>query len=364
MPKKILILSRSFYPMNSPRSFRTTELAKEFIRQGHDVKVITPDLGEEQHNFAKAHHIQLKKLNDVKSAALLEKLPNSINRILTRILQLLFEYPDIKLIKNVKQALRDEKGYDLLVSVAVPHAIHWGVASIWNNKQKIAKTWVADCGDPFMKVTLDTFKHPFYFKYLEKDFSRKCDFITVPTKASIEGYYEEFHHKIKVIPQGFKFKLDHYQKLYKPNPVVKFIFAGNIIPGRRDPRPLLDYLMSLDVNFKFILYTSKKQLLKEYTNQTNKIEVKDYIPREEILKEMAKADFLLNINNGLKIQTPSKLIDYYIAGRPILSINSFDFDKQIIVEFLNANYTNAYKLQNPNQYKIERVAQNFLELAK
>ncbi len=32
--KKILIISRSFYPMNSPRSFRTTELVKEFLPKG------------------------------------------------------------------------------------------------------------------------------------------------------------------------------------------------------------------------------------------------------------------------------------------------------------------------------------------
>jgi len=33
--KKILIVSASFYPENSPHSFRTTELTKEFARQQH-----------------------------------------------------------------------------------------------------------------------------------------------------------------------------------------------------------------------------------------------------------------------------------------------------------------------------------------
>jgi len=32
---KILIVSNAFYPEISPRSFRTTELAKELSRQGH-----------------------------------------------------------------------------------------------------------------------------------------------------------------------------------------------------------------------------------------------------------------------------------------------------------------------------------------
>ena len=32
--KKILVVSSAFYPENSPRSFRTTELVKELARQG------------------------------------------------------------------------------------------------------------------------------------------------------------------------------------------------------------------------------------------------------------------------------------------------------------------------------------------
>jgi hypothetical protein len=365
MPKKILIVSRSFYPTNSPRSFRTTELAKELAREGHDVKVITSFTQEEiQQNFAREHNIKLKDLGQIRSSKLIENLPNKLKRIFKRILQIVIEYPDIKIIGKVKQALKGDKGYDLLISVAVPHPIHWGIAKVWKkgSNQNPAKVWVADCGDPFMKVTLDTFKHPFYLKHFEKSFCHKCDYISVPTKASVQGYYKEFHHKIKIIPQGFKYNINDYKKLYKPNSVKKFIFAGNIIPGKRDPRPLLDFLLEQDVDFKFILYTTKKDLIKSYEEKTNKVEVKDYIPREMILKELAQADFLLNINNGLKIQTPSKLIDYHIAGRPILSIDSFDFDKKTVNEFLNGDYANAYKFENPDQFKIENVAQKFLSL--
>ena len=39
--KKILLVSSAFYPEISPRSFRATELAKEFCRRGHDVTVIS-----------------------------------------------------------------------------------------------------------------------------------------------------------------------------------------------------------------------------------------------------------------------------------------------------------------------------------
>ena len=73
-------------------------------------------------------------------------------------------------------------------------------------KPKTAKKWIADCGDPFMGAKLETFRKPFYFKYFEKDFCRKADYITVPAEGAKKAYYSEFLGKIRVIPQGFNFK--------------------------------------------------------------------------------------------------------------------------------------------------------------
>ncbi len=38
---RLLLVSNAFYPEISPRSYRATELAREFCRQGHDVVVVT-----------------------------------------------------------------------------------------------------------------------------------------------------------------------------------------------------------------------------------------------------------------------------------------------------------------------------------
>jgi hypothetical protein len=90
----------------------------------------------------------------------------------------------------------------------------------------------------------DTFKPPFYFGYLERKFCRKATFITVPTLAAIKGYYEEFHPRIKVIPQGFRFE---DVKLYtgeKQTEKVIFGYGGMFIPGRRDPSEFINFLNS------------------------------------------------------------------------------------------------------------------------
>jgi hypothetical protein len=149
---KILIVCNGFYPENSPRANRATELAKEFALQGHKVVVLTPKSSEHA-AFEKKHQIQIKDLGKLNW-----KVPDFgssragylLTRMGVRFLQLSVEFPGIELMFKVKKALLKENGYDLLISIAVPYPIHWGVAKVWNKNQPIAKTWVADCGDPYM----------------------------------------------------------------------------------------------------------------------------------------------------------------------------------------------------------------------
>ena len=62
MSKRILIISRSFYPENSPRANRTTELAKEFARQGHIVTILTPRKEAVHASFEKEYDVEIKDL--------------------------------------------------------------------------------------------------------------------------------------------------------------------------------------------------------------------------------------------------------------------------------------------------------------
>ena len=74
----------------------------------------------------------------------------------------------------------------------------------------------------------------------------------------------------------------------------------------------------------------------------NRIELRKYIPRENLLYELSKMDFLLNINNGTNVQTPSKLIDYALTQRPILSIDKGKLDTVLIEKFLQGDYSNSF----------------------
>ena len=365
MSKKILIVSNAFYPENSPRSFRTSELAKELVRQGNIVTVLTHPR-EGAASYCDSFGIRFKSLGNLTWPEPKVKGTGVVRlfwRLITRFSILLFEYPKIQLIFLVKKALKKEKGYDALISIAVPYPIHWGVARIWS--KKIAKVWIADCGDPYMGQENDTFKPMFYFGWLERDFCKKADYLTVPTSQSIGGYYPEFHSKIKVIPQGFNF--DDIS-LYEGEPSkgkIIFGYAGMFIPGRRDPSEFLEYLNGLPshYNFEFHIYTTTPQFVQPFIKEnSNRIILKALVPRTKLLYELSQMHFVVNFENVGNTQTPSKLIDYLIIDKPVLSVRFGALNPIIIKEFLEDNFANKMILPNKEMYRIENVAQQFLAL--
>ncbi|WP_250632422.1 glycosyltransferase [Rhodoflexus caldus] len=367
--KKILIVTYVFYPENSPRAFRATELAKELIRQGHEVTVYAPETpGVEE--LLKEYPIRFKSMGKMKWRVPLlagqSELATLFNRLMVRSLKLFLEFPLIELFFKVSKHLRqEEKDYDLLISIAVPFPIHWGVAAVWRKGSAAnpAKVWVADCGDPYMGQENDTFRPPFYFGWVEKWFCRKADYLTVPTPTSYRGYYPEFHSKIKVIPQGFRFEDVATAARKSDDGKVRFGYGGSFIPGRRDPRELLALLTTLPHEYEFHIYTENKDLVEPYAVLDSRIVLHDPIPRLELLKQFSSFDFVINFGNKGTAQTPSKLIDYAIINKPILQIETGALDEEAVINFLTGDYSRAFRVENPDQYRIDHVVKQFLALA-
>lgn len=369
MSYKILIVSSAFYPQNNPRSFRTTELAKQFAREGHSVTIITQKNDSVHSKFEKEHGITIKDLGKPKFKEIdlntSNKYVSLFKRLLRRALLWLFEYPDIGLMFQVKDTLKKESGYDLLISVAVPHPVHWGAAKAIAKNQKIAKHYIPDSGDPYMGVSYDRYGKPFWFKFLEKSWCKKASYIAITNINMKKNYYPEFDNKIVEITQGFRFEDFKPPVSEVKNKVPTFAFAGTFMKSVRNPEKFLKYLTTVKKDFKFIIYTMGPELAMPFKNALgDKLELRKFIPRTELLKELSKMDFMVNIGYDQTLQSPSKLIDYYLTEKPVLSFNDNSFDTKIVDEFLNGNYTNKFIFDDMEKFRIENVTKKFLDLIK
>lgn len=361
---KILIVSGAFYPGNSPRSFRTTELTKELALRGHDVSLYIPQSDYDYSSFKKEYPIHFNFYKRKVGRRTFIGI-SIIDRIIFRFLNQFCGYPTISSLSTILSAVKNEHGYDLLITIAVPHSIHWAFGKLYKKGIKAAKTWIADCGDPFMLAKSVNYRPPFYLKPLEKRWCKFCDYISVPTETSYLGYYPEFREKIRVIPQGFSFK-DIELEEYKKNDIPTFAFAGSFIPGKRDPRKLFGYLCNMAKPYRFVVYgTSDKIRWADLIEQSKgQIVFEKPIPRPDLLKALSKMDFLINIGNGTNVQTPSKLIDYTLTKRPILTIETNDIKESILNEFLDGNYEHKDAEIDISKYDIHNVAQQFIDLCK
>jgi len=364
--KKIVIISRTIYPSINPRAHRATELAKEFSRKGHNV-ILYGEMGDNNfYSFENKYNLKVKNIGPLLFSSKLKKniFIRIVGGLIERIIGRLIEFPDIELVGKVKNILSNEKDIDLLITVAVPHPIHWGAASYKKeNPENFAKTWIADCGDPYKKNPyLKTYP---WLEKNEKIFCKECDYITVPIKSAVSSYGNEFKNKIVIIPQGFAIPRMTNQKNYKKNATVTFSYAGSFYKNLRDPRPFLRFLKDFDRDFRFILYIQNTSFAsKEIDALGDKVVVNSFIDRDSLIKNFSNYDFLINFENVEKNQSPSKLIDYAISGRPVYSIPNNEKDFFDFLRFYDGDYSNAIKLPEISEYDIKIVAEKFLQLAK
>ncbi len=356
-------------PMQTPRAHRSTELAKELARKGHEVTVYAV-LGKydyttfERETNVKVRHIPLKWQYHLYSSDG-DKKRYHIDKIMGRLFGKKYDFPDIEFKKVVKELVNDVgDNFDVLISIADPHQIHWGCAlAKKSNSSSFPKIWIADCGDPYMKNGANKGNFKEYEKY-ERLFCEYCDFVTIPTIDALGGYFPEYRHKFKVIPQGFNFSLTNNPP--PQNSITSFAYAGTFYRDLRNPSSFLELLAKTSKEFRFYVFTWHNNLLNPYLNKLkNRLIINEPIPREELITFLKKMDFLVNIDNvDCPHQIPSKLIDYGISGRPILNINPQKNNEVIVDEFLEGNYKQQFIVENINQYHITNVANQFLELCK
>ena len=354
--KKILVICHFGLNENTPRSFRSKELIRALSERGYPVDII---IGKDKRLFHNGENVEDsitgERNNQSKNTyKVFRKIGSSI---------LNYIYGDMVILKYYKSNKRiiDATAYDILISIGQPFYPHMISAFSKTNSNCIK---IADCGDPFYVKGRGMAPH---IGLLQKIVFKKLDYICVPTEKAVQ-YYTEFaaKEKIKVIPQGVDFKRFRIS-VYTKNTVPTFGYAGVFYEDLRDPRPFLEYLSDLKQDYCFHLYTDIRNDF--FVNKIDpiirksgkRIVVHDLIPREECLYELSKMDFLVSFENKSSTQSPSKLIDYGITKRPVLSFEANSFQASVFSEFLSGNY--SHKLNyDISKFDINNVTDQFEEL--
>lgn len=365
---KIVIISGWAYPSSTPRSFRATELAKYLAKAGHDVThYFMPVEGFDYAEYVKQTGIKVKSLGKtkyVKSPGGATHAMSLLRRARLKLLNKLIEFPMIELAFKTYDILKECRHVDLLITIAYPFPIHWGAA--WAKKKmgdEFPKKWISDCGDPYMGNSVH--KPLPYFQLVEDFWGRQTDYITIPIEEGRKAYSKKVQDKIRIIPQGFDFSNIRIDTSFGGNEIPHFIYAGIVYKGYRDPSAFLEYLCRLKTDFRFIVYTKSKEAFNAYKGRLGeKLVINDYIPRDELIYKMSQMDFLINLLNNNSVQSPSKLIDYALSGRPILDISSSFAEKENFDNFMKGDYSNKHAGVDVQKYNIENVGKQFLELAR
>lgn len=370
---KIVVISSFFYPRVHPRAFRATELAKEFARQGHCVNVITMNTVDnfdynafEQDYNIKIVHLTIFKNDGTAIAASKNDSPSVWKTFFRYMVYYLLCGKMFKYTYQIYHALLQQKcieDADMVIALSTPFYIHHGFSKYIKKKGKRFVA-VADSGDPFFYSKQG--KLAIWFKYIEKNVYKQMNYLTIPT-ANAKSLYTPLipENKIRIIPQGFDMShLNLYQGEFSNK--IRIAYAGVFYWDIRNPEFLFRYLDKCQENYEFCLFMRYRdarfeQVLAKYPNLQKRTIVKFNIPHDDLIYELSKMHFLVNIENLSNTQMPSKLIDYGMTRRPILSCNEMNFSVDVMNRFMKGDYQDSYEV-NIDDYNIINIVRKFLEL--
>ena len=372
---KILLLSRWFFPAKNPRAFRTTELVRELLERGYEIDFFCPQdafFKGGGHDRLHIYRIPVSSPLKSKETTLTSDSDCICQLPFMRQMKKIFLYLlgaggrdviySVRLYRALKKNVCFEK-YDALLAISYPFYLLVAAAGyMFHNKDIYCK--VADCGDP-LYCNPSIRKAP-YLKYVERFILQKFDWITVPMQEAMIGYRHcNLGDRLKVVPQGLKL-LTIEDGMYHPNQIPTFCYAGVFYETIRNPGFFFEFLCKIEEPFYFIVYALDdmftQQILIFYKKFLGeKLVVKRPVEREQLVGEMAKMDFVLNFDNENSNQKPSKLIDYAMSRRPILSFNSQTFRPDVFREFLNRDYRKRYYV-DLKEHDIRHVVDQFESL--
>lgn len=247
-------------------------------------------------------------------------------------------------VKLLSQKVRD-LNVDAIISSGPPHTVHMIARGV---KRATGLPWIADFRDPWTNI--DFYDQLMLTKWadrqhhkLEATVVKECDrLVTVSWTWAEEFKAMGAEEKVRVITNGFDPADFEFEKVH-PDPEFVINHIG-YLNADRNPPALWEVLGELceadpefrkDLKLRFIGKTDR--VLFDHLEKNglqNLTESQDYVPHEEVLGMLPRAQvLLLLINNTPNVMgvIPGKIYEYLASGRPILAIGPQAGDSSRII---------------------------------
>ncbi len=382
-----------FNQVNEIASKRLRALAKHLPQYGWNPVVIVPDLGfipkenadmdcriiyteyeDMFSHFSNKFKGKPKNSNEIKSDDLKEheadKLKDSTsysNPIASKAISLageVFAYPDgMKYWHGsafeAASRIIEEEEIEAIISSSWPITCHTIAKDL---KDKYDLFWIADLRDlwnmnPYVS---HTFIREYFERRLELKTFENADVLTTTTDLAADTL-ATLHPNNRIVPilSGYdeddlsyldEFMVEDSDYLINSHDKLKFIYAGSLYGGKRDPSYLFNAIRQLEDENKLdssnisIEFYGDSTNLKEIAEKYGLLDIVDIggkISHEDVLKKQLESDVLLLISwddEKEKMFIPGKIYEYFALKKPVLSIGHKEGSLKDLIEETKVGY--------------------------
>lgn len=335
---KILLVSHSFPPALEPQSIQSARVAKYLSRMGHQVTVV---FNSDMLVYNSTHRDDRELAADLPGVELIPvpdiqpKGPwlSFLGKVAYN------EHYRYWVGEALQAVLRRDGGraYDIVYSIAAPTASN--VLGL-RLKERIGTPWVAHFSDPGYLCHDIRFKSPLktHIAYsTERAIFEKADGLTFVNEDTLLKSTEarhDFREKCFVLPHSFDPDYFDEPAIIPNDGIVRFTYVGSLY-ARRKPFDVIRALLSVlqrgggtIQRIELNLYGSiTPEIRREIEEQDLPwVHLRGPVSYRDSIRVMRECDYLLMIDmpDAVNLYTPSKLIDYLPAEKPILGITADD----------------------------------------
>lgn len=361
---KVLLLGYFYAPEASPGAYRWTPVAERWIEQGHEVDVVCawkPGLlRHETINGVRVHRVGggivelvRKRLRGAPAVSWtdvpVDGAPRPPLSLLKRLHDLTWKkvyWPDFA-CPWFFPALRETRrllarvGHDAMLSTSFPFTVH--MVGLRAKRGHPGITWTVDMGDPFSFVEGTPSNNFSLYARLnrraESTVFGAADAVAVTPQAA-EKYAEAFPEsaaKMRPVPlplpplEG----VEEAPRVFPEDGKTRLVYVGRLYRRVRTP----DFMLRL---FEMLLRERPetapelhlfgdvgecRESFRPYEALLGKsIFLHGPVGRERALRAVRDATVVVNIANDTRYQMPSKVMEYAVAGKPVLNLTKVEGD--------------------------------------